>query len=93
LSQLLAGLANRVEDATPKVVIIHAIPQSEDRRTWEPGWVGWDAFIDDGRNSRLGITPEGEIEWVRLPFDAPLWILFSSGTTGKPKYVSRLKNS
>ncbi|KAF7776145.1 hypothetical protein Agabi119p4_4538 [Agaricus bisporus var. burnettii] len=60
---------------------------SEDRSGWEPGWIGWDAFIEDGRNSKKGITPQGEIEWNRLPFDAPLWILFSSGTTGKPKPI------
>lgn len=29
----------------------------------------------------------GEIEFNRLPFDAPLVIMFSSGTTGKPKCI------
>ena len=31
-------------------------------------------------------TP-GEIEWAQLPFDHPLYILFTSGTTGKPKCI------
>lgn len=35
-----------------------------------------------GGEKKLGRTSEGEIEWARLPFDWPLWILFSSGTTG-----------
>jgi acetoacetyl-CoA synthetase len=31
-------------------------------------------------------TP-GEIEWAQLPFDHPVYILFTSGTTGKPKCI------
>jgi acetoacetyl-CoA synthetase len=29
----------------------------------------------------------GELEFERLPFDHPLWILYSSGTTGLPKAI------
>jgi acetoacetyl-CoA synthetase len=29
----------------------------------------------------------GEIEYARMPFDHPLYILFTSGTTGKPKCI------
>lgn len=39
----------------------------------------WDDF--------LAPYPAGEIEFVRLPFNHPLYILFSSGTTGKPKCI------
>lgn len=35
----------------------------------------------------MGRSDSGEVRWQRLPFDTPLWILFSSGTTGKPKSV------
>jgi acetoacetyl-CoA synthetase len=39
---------------------------------WEPGFLG----------------PEGsELSFERLPFDHPLWILYSSGTTGLPKAI------
>ena len=31
-------------------------------------------------------TP-GELQFERVPFDAPLWVLFSSGTTGRPKGI------
>jgi acetoacetyl-CoA synthetase len=31
-------------------------------------------------------TP-GDIAWAQLPFDHPLYILFTSGTTGKPKCI------
>lgn len=41
------------------------------------GDVDWDAFL----------CPHGksELDFPHLPFDHPLYILFSSGTTGKPK--------
>jgi acetoacetyl-CoA synthetase len=42
--------------------------------------VPWQDF---GRSAQ---TPE-EPTWVPVPFDAPLWILFSSGTTGVPKCI------
>jgi acetoacetyl-CoA synthetase len=29
----------------------------------------------------------GELEFARLPFDHPLWVLYSSGTTGLPKPI------
>jgi acetoacetyl-CoA synthetase len=31
--------------------------------------------------------PAGEIVFTRMPFNAPLYIMFSSGTTGKPKCI------
>ena len=39
----------------------------------------WDDFT-------AGSAP-GEIEFARLPFDHPLFIMFSSGTTGPPKCI------
>ncbi len=41
------------------------------------GAVAWDAF--------LAPHAPGRIEYARLPFDHPVYILFSSGTTGVPK--------
>jgi len=32
-------------------------------------------------------APGGEIDFARMPFNAPLYIMFSSGTTGKPKCI------
>ena len=44
-----------------------------------PGAVSWDDFT-------AGFTP-GDIGFTQLPFEHPLYILFSSGTTGKPKCI------
>ena len=38
-----------------------------------------DELLEDGPSSLDG--------WPRLPFDQPLWVLFSSGTTGAPKCI------
>ncbi|TCO80829.1 acetoacetyl-CoA synthetase [Plasticicumulans lactativorans] len=35
----------------------------------------------------LAAQPAGPIDYVRLPFDHPLYIMFSSGTTGVPKCI------
>jgi acetoacetyl-CoA synthetase len=34
-----------------------------------------------------GETPEPSLEFEQVPFDHPLWILYSSGTTGLPKPI------
>ena len=44
-----------------------------------PRAVSWPAF--------LSAHAAGEIPFARLPFDHPLYILFSSGTTGRPKCI------
>src|SRR6476646_11268434 len=31
--------------------------------------------------------PAAELEFAQLPFDHPLWVLYSSGTTGLPKSI------
>jgi acetoacetyl-CoA synthetase len=41
------------------------------------GWLAWDELIAE----------PAEPSYERLPFDAPLWILYSSGTTGLPKPI------
>jgi acetoacetyl-CoA synthetase len=33
-------------------------------------------------------TPYTDLTFTPVPFDAPLWVLFSSGTTGKPKAIT-----
>jgi acetoacetyl-CoA synthetase len=31
---------------------------------------------------------QAELQFTAMPFDAPIWILYSSGTTGKPKAIT-----
>jgi acetoacetyl-CoA synthetase len=66
---------------SPKqVVVVHAIPHSVTHEDWPTDWVRWEDFQREAAS-------EPKIPFVRLPFDYPLWILFSSGTTGKPKAI------
>jgi acetoacetyl-CoA synthetase len=39
----------------------------------------WDAFLDEGGDEPLA--------FAQVPFDHPLWVLYSSGTTGLPKAI------
>ncbi|KAG5221086.1 acetoacyl-CoA synthetase [Salix suchowensis] len=80
LEQLLSGLAKK--GLAPKVIIIHTIPQTVDHTAWADDWTLWEKYLQEGRTSQLGRDSSGEIEWHRASFDWPLWILFSSGTTG-----------
>ncbi len=41
------------------------------------GWTAWDELC----------ASAAEPSYERLPFDSPLWLLFSSGTTGLPKAI------
>jgi acetoacetyl-CoA synthetase len=66
----------RITEQLPSVRRVVVIPHS-----------GTGAVVD-GRMSWSEVT-EGQIEPVfeRVPFDHPLWILYSSGTTGLPKGI------
>ena len=41
----------------------------------------------DGSGWEDGFLRDGELEFEQVPFDHPLWILYSSGTTGLPKAI------
>ncbi|KAH8830910.1 acetoacetyl-CoA synthetase [Flagelloscypha sp. PMI_526] len=63
----------------PTVVVIHTIPHPTSQKSWSSDWISWDHFQKE--------PTEADIPFARLPFNHPLWILFSSGTTGKPKAI------
>ena len=73
LREVLAGLPS-----LEKTLIVH------DTGGTEPGAIDgaedFHAFMES--------APDGEIEFPRFPFDQPLYILFSSGTTGQPKCIT-----
>jgi acetoacetyl-CoA synthetase len=41
----------------------------------------------DGSGWQDGFLAEGALEFATVPFDHPLWVLYSSGTTGLPKAI------
>ncbi|MBI2584858.1 MAG: acetoacetate--CoA ligase [Rhodospirillales bacterium] len=79
------GKLKEIAAALPTVVRVVVAPygdQSVDARALAaavPGAVTLEDFC-------RGFAP-GEIEFAQLPFDHPLYILFSSGTTGVPKCI------
>jgi acetoacetyl-CoA synthetase len=62
------------------VVLIRKL-EPDNRQLPVEGALLWDELFD----SRP--VPESDIEFEQVPFDHPLWILFSSGTTGLPKAI------
>lgn len=84
LRSLLNGLS--AQSIVPARVVI--IPNNgSDRTQWREDWVAWHDFISEGAKRKLGRDASGEIVWRRQSFDWPLWVLFSSGTTGLPKPI------
>jgi acetoacetyl-CoA synthetase len=76
----LAILLEKLEFKPEKVIVISHLPDSMVPRpdAFGPEVVGWEKYLDKGN---------GEVEFVRMGFNEPIWILFSSGTTGKPKAI------
>jgi len=59
-----------------KVVVVgYTTPEPDDSNV--PNAVGWDAFLKP-------FAP-AEIDFVQVPAEHPLYVMYSSGTTGKPK--------
>jgi acetoacetyl-CoA synthetase len=60
-----------------KVIVTSYISKDKPDISKIPHSIHWDEFISKEENPM--------IEFKQLPFDHPLYIMFSSGTTGKPK--------
>ncbi|KAF8681610.1 AMP-binding enzyme [Rhizoctonia solani] len=86
LKSLLAGLQERKSES-PKVVIIDTTRGTSSNSDLDQSWENWESFAARGASSKAGRNEKGEIIWTRVDFNHPLWIMFSSGTTGKPKPI------
>ena len=70
----------KVVDAIPsieKVVFVSYVSEGKPDISSIPNAVHWDDFISKEENPKL--------DFEQLPFDHPVYVMFSSGTTGKPK--------
>ncbi|WP_136246597.1 acetoacetate--CoA ligase [Halomonas borealis] len=72
----LAEIANAI-DGLATLVVFPFLADAPDL-DGIPGAVAWDAFLDHDA---------AEVDFVSLPFDHPLYLLYSSGTTGPPKAI------
>ena len=74
---VIAGLLAEIPTVEHTVVIpyLDADPDVSGLR----GAVGWESFLDSGSGH--------ELTFEQVAFDHPLWVLYSSGTTGLPKAI------
>ncbi len=67
-----------IREALPSLRATVVLPYLDPNRTLPAGWLSWVEFVADD-----GEAPSFE----PVPFDHPLYILYSSGTTGLPKAI------
>ncbi len=70
-------VVEKVREAIPSVKSVVLIPYLKDNARKE--WLTWQEAIDKGKGSFSNT--------FMVPFNHPLWILYSSGTTGLPKPI------
>jgi acetoacetyl-CoA synthetase len=76
-TDVVAGL----QDAMPtlkRTVVVPYLAAEPDLSALQPATT-WGELLESGRGAAL--------EFERVPFDHPLWVLYSSGTTGLPKAI------
>ena len=78
ITEKLAAVAAQLP-SVERVIVIPYLGRAQQTCDTVPNAVALDAFV-------AGFEP-GDITFVQLPFDHPLYILFSSGTTGAPKCI------
>jgi len=75
-----------IREALPGLDAVVVVPYLRDEASAiaaVPGATPWSSLLDDARDR--GAAPA--LEFERVPFDHPLYVLFSSGTTGLPKPI------
>lgn len=88
LEEIVKGLEDGIEKEEQKLQEVIVIPylnqigsQSDSAKHQH---TNWDDFLQSGKGTS---EDDSNIEFEQLDFNHPLWILFSSGTTGKPKAI------
>ena len=76
-TETLAHLQDEMPTLTRTVVIPYLAPEPDLSGLRDA--IGWDELLAAGEGTELEFTP--------VPFDHPLWVLYSSGTTGLPKAI------
>jgi acetoacetyl-CoA synthetase len=66
-----------IRDGLPSIRQAVWLPYLSETSPAPPGWIAWDDLVAE----------PASLEFVAVDFDHPLYILFSSGTTGKPKPI------
>jgi acetoacetyl-CoA synthetase len=75
------GVVAGLQDAMPtleRTVVLPYLASDPDLSGLQPA-IRWDELLESGSGAAL--------EFERVPFDHPLWVLYSSGTTGLPKAI------
>ncbi|MBS1895111.1 MAG: acetoacetate--CoA ligase [Actinobacteria bacterium] len=72
------AVIHRLQEAMPSLEHTVLVPYLDPGATLE-GAVPWAELLARGEGAELTFT--------RVPFDHPLWVLYSSGTTGLPKAI------
>jgi len=73
----LAQKARALAVALPGLTALVSVPGGPDAAELGPNTLAWSDLV----------APAAPLEPTPLPFDHPLWILYSSGTTGPPKAI------
>lgn len=89
LDEVVEGL-QKVRTLKLNVIVFDYLKETNGITAIPDAWKSLDQIVEEGRvmSSELGIE-EGEeaIDFYQGEFDHPLWVLFSSGTTGIPKPI------
>ncbi|CAG8657940.1 2705_t:CDS:2, partial [Acaulospora morrowiae] len=83
LKKLQTVVESLIQEGLEKVVVVPFDESDENSLDLSslPLATSWNEFISKLSNEEL------ELKFEQLPFDHPIYILFSSGTTGKPKCI------
>lgn len=75
-----AGMVHQLLDSLPTIQHVVQVPGPMSRRESPLAWRNCLPWME-------AIATEAELRFERLPFSHPLWIVYSSGTTGLPKAI------